>query len=230
MIADDQPGGPDGQVTESDDSRTVRTMIRDTFTTDRLELRPIAETDAIDLHAVFGDQRVAAQLGRAPLTLAETSLLIAEHIAQLAAVGYAPLAVIERASGRFVGRAGLWYAEMLDAAEVGWVFHPDAHGKGYATEAATAVIDDWNASDRVDALISLIGAGNAASCRVAARLGARSRGFVALNAERTAYAEVWEHPGRPASPRWSRATAEPPGALTLLGRKAAQRLPFRRAA
>ena len=47
--------------------------------------------------------------------------------------------MIERSSGRWIGRTGPWMPEGWPGPEVGWGVVRDCEGKGYATEAATAV-------------------------------------------------------------------------------------------
>jgi RimJ/RimL family protein N-acetyltransferase len=49
-------------------------------------------------------------------------------------------AVVERASNRVIGDFFLKSAESKQA-ELGYIFHPDFHGKGYATEACEAVLE-----------------------------------------------------------------------------------------
>jgi RimJ/RimL family protein N-acetyltransferase len=75
------------------------------------------------------------------------------------------------ADGRLLGRAGLWHPEGWFGLEVGWKLHRETWGRGYATEAAAAALD-WAWAD-VDAerIISVIHPENAASLRVAGRLG-----------------------------------------------------------
>ena len=46
--------------------------------------------------------------------------------------GFAMFAVIEKASGEWVGQLGPWQPEGWPGTEVGWAFHRDAWGKGYA--------------------------------------------------------------------------------------------------
>lgn len=85
--------------------------------------------------------------------------------------GYGLFSVIERASGRWVGRVGPWVPEGALGTEVGWAIAPDAWGKGYATEAAEAAIG-W-AFDTLGwrEVIHCIDAPNTASIAVAERLG-----------------------------------------------------------
>lgn len=57
--------------------------------------------------------------------------------------------------------------------EIGWALAPSAQGKGYATEAARAVIDWAFATLDWSEVIHCITPGNTASVAVAERLGAR---------------------------------------------------------
>lgn len=90
--------------------------------------------------------------------------------------GFAMFAVVEKASGRWMGQAGPWLPDGWPGTEVGYAFHPDARGKGYATEACTAAMD-W-AFDVLgwSAVIHCIAPANTASQAVAMRLGSYNRG------------------------------------------------------
>ncbi|MCC6437403.1 MAG: GNAT family N-acetyltransferase [Acidimicrobiales bacterium] len=82
-------------------------------------------------------------------------------------------AVVERESGRLVGRAGTHHPHRRDwpGVEVGWTFHPSVWGRGYATEAGGAAVD-WAFSNLdVDVLHAMIHVENPRSMVVARRLG-----------------------------------------------------------
>jgi prepilin-type processing-associated H-X9-DG protein len=55
--------------------------------------------------------------------------------------------------------------------EAGWVLSPDIHGKGYATEAMTAALAWLDGHVAAPTSCCLIAPGNAASIRVAEKLG-----------------------------------------------------------
>ncbi|WP_197435779.1 GNAT family N-acetyltransferase [Agrobacterium vitis] len=55
--------------------------------------------------------------------------------------GYSNFSVIEKATGRWVGRAGAWSPPGWPGQEIGWAFSRDVWGKGYATEAATRCLN-----------------------------------------------------------------------------------------
>jgi RimJ/RimL family protein N-acetyltransferase len=96
--------------------------------------------------------------------------------------GFSMFSVIERASGRWIGRLGPWFPEGWPGPEVGWAIIPDAQGRGYATEGASAAID-W-AFDHLGwtEVIHTIAPDNVASHAVARRLGSVNRGPGAMPA------------------------------------------------
>lgn len=90
--------------------------------------------------------------------------------------GVSMFSVLDRQTGRWLGRIGPWQPHGWPGTEVGWALHPDAQGRGIALEAATACMDyaidvlGWTD------LIHTIAPANLASQRLAARLGATLRG------------------------------------------------------
>ena len=78
------------------------------------------------------------------------------------------------------------------APELGWLFLPEAQGRGLATEAAAAARAHATGPLGLTELVSYIDPANTASRRVAARLGARLDGRIP-DPETGAEAEVWRH-------------------------------------
>jgi RimJ/RimL family protein N-acetyltransferase len=84
--------------------------------------------------------------------------------------------VIEKASGRWIGRVGPWQPYGWPGPEVGWGLHPDAWGKGYALEAAAAAMDyafdvlGWTE------VVHCINPENTRSAALARRLGSTIQG------------------------------------------------------
>ena len=90
--------------------------------------------------------------------------------------GFAMFSVIEKSSGRWVGRLGPWQPEGWPGTEVGWAIMRDCWGRGYAVEGSIAAAD-W-AFDTLGwtDMIHSIHPDNIASVRVAEKLGSRNRG------------------------------------------------------
>jgi len=144
--------------------------------TPRLLLRPPRREDFEGFATFLGDAKTMRYLGSAPQarTVAWRSFLT--MAGAWAVQGFAMFSVIEKSSGRWIGRVGPWHPEGWPGTEVGWGIVRDRCRLGYATEAATAAID-W-AFDALgwSEVIHLIDVDNAASQAVARKLGSRNRG------------------------------------------------------
>ena len=142
--------------------------------TDRLLLRPIEKDDIARFVAIYADPEVMRHIGSGgPATPEETTELIGRRMAEYASRGYGILAVVEKASGELIGRCGLlhWQIEGTDELEVGYILARSAWGRGYATEAASAVRDFALHELGRRRLIALVRYGNDASANVARKLG-----------------------------------------------------------
>lgn len=90
--------------------------------------------------------------------------------------GFSMFSVIEKSSGRWVGRLGPWQPEDWPGTEVGWGLARAAWGKGYALEGCIAAID-WT-FDQLgwSEMIHSIHPDNHASQALAKRLGSTCSG------------------------------------------------------
>jgi RimJ/RimL family protein N-acetyltransferase len=149
--------------------------------TERLILRPPQFGDFERYAGLLGDAEAARYIGgQLPRAAAWRRFL--QMPGAWAVQGFGMFSVVEKASGRWVGQVGPWKPEGWPGNEVGWTFHPDAWGKGYATEAGTVAID-W-AFDNLgwDDIIHCIHPDNLASQRLAMRFGSRNKGPAPLPA------------------------------------------------
>ncbi len=143
-----------------------------TLTTERLILRPFRSGD-LDAHAAMNaDPRIMQYIGevqdRAAAFRAMCAFMGHWHLR-----GYGPWAVEERATGAFVGRAGLTRFEPWTDVEVGYALVPAAWGRGYAGEVAARSLRYAHEIVGARGVTSHVVAGNEAAVRVAERLGAR---------------------------------------------------------
>lgn len=90
------------------------------------------------------------------------------------AVPYAKQPVVERETGTIVGYTGVGTVDLggLHRLEWGWRFVPEARGRGYATEATTALLAVADGCDDGE-ILCLIAAENRPSRRVADKTGFR---------------------------------------------------------
>jgi RimJ/RimL family protein N-acetyltransferase len=87
--------------------------------------------------------------------------------------GYGQWAVVERATGKVIGRVGPWYPEGWPGIELGWIIQRSRWGNGFATEAAQAALTWFWKSVDADHVISMIQPDNTRSIRVAEKIGER---------------------------------------------------------
>lgn len=145
--------------------------------TARLRLRPFTRGDVDAVYAYRGREDVARYLFDPPLSRDECAMAIQQRINQVALEAEGDrliLAVDIAATGQLAGEVSLiWRSEEARQGELGWIFHPDFQGKGFASEAAAALLDI--AFDQADLhrVFARCDAANAASWRLMERLGMR---------------------------------------------------------
>jgi RimJ/RimL family protein N-acetyltransferase len=143
-----------------------------TLETERLLLRPPAAEDFEAWAAFAADPQVGRFLGGVqskPLAWRNICTMIGSWVVN----GFSMFSVIEKSTGRWVGRLGPWRPEGWPVAEIACSFVVDTWGTGYAVEGMTAAFD-W----AVDALgwteiLHCIDAKNIAAQKLGLRLGAR---------------------------------------------------------
>lgn len=143
--------------------------------TERLLLRVPAIEDFDRYADMLGDEENARYIG-GKLARAAAWRRFLQMPGAWVVQGFAMFSVVEKASGRYLGQAGPWRPDGWPGNEIGWTFHRDCWGQGYATEAARAALD-W-AFEHLgwDDVVHCIDPDNVPSQRVAARLGSRNRG------------------------------------------------------
>ena len=146
--------------------------------TDRLILRDLEPTDAAGMFALDSDPAVHRYLGNKPLTNIQQSVEVIEMVrAQYRTNGIGRWAVIEKATGAFVGWAGLKRETELhkpmEYMDLGYRLRPPFWGKGYATEAAKACLQYGFEKLGLREINAAADVANAASNRVLIKLGFR---------------------------------------------------------
>lgn len=113
--------------------------------TDRLLLRRYRESDLDRLAAIQALPEVARFLYSEPRSRAEVEPVLANRISEIHLDqddDAVTLAVERRDDGLLLGDVSIFLRSIANRqVEVGYTFHPDAGGHGYATEATRALID-----------------------------------------------------------------------------------------
>lgn len=137
--------------------------------TERLRIRRFILDDWQAAFAYTSDPTVMHYLEERPMTEAQAQQFIAENLGEDA--GH--FAVDRCSDNRLVGHMSFhpWFGPRTF--EIGWVMHPREHGRGYATEAAMALLRYGFESLRLHRVIATCQPENVASWRVMDRLGMR---------------------------------------------------------
>jgi ribosomal-protein-alanine N-acetyltransferase len=140
--------------------------------TARLRLRPVCAEDLDDSVASVADARVMEWLGGVQ-TPEQARAWLDRQIAHWKAHGCGRFLIT--CEGVFVGFAGLSRLEfdrgIVPGIEVAWRLTYEHWGKGYATEAARAVIDDGFGRLGLTEIVAVTAVRNMRSRRVMERLG-----------------------------------------------------------
>lgn len=149
--------------------------------TARLLLRDYAQADEPALHALYALPEVCRYLGNGVADTAQDSHARLLRYRRVLPWPQRICAICARDGGQLLGTALLktiplsagesGAAEM----EIGWHLHPAVWGRGYATEAAQALLD-YAQQSGVSRVVAVIKADNLASQAVAKRLHMRALG------------------------------------------------------
>jgi RimJ/RimL family protein N-acetyltransferase len=145
--------------------------------TERLRLRANTLDDLESFHSLFGREDVSRYLMWEPMSRDTAAERLQRRVAQSSMQGEGEaiaLFVEERATGHFVGEVILmWTSEASRQGEIGWALHPDAQGKGYATEASRELLRMGFDELGLHRIVAECDPRNDASIRVMERLGMR---------------------------------------------------------
>jgi len=145
--------------------------------TERLLLRAFTTGDLDALHAMFGRDDVSRYLNWEPMDREAAAALVERRLKQfrIEHEGDGIVLVVEEGDGGgFVGEVLLRFTnEVSRQGEVGWSVHPDAQGKGYATEAARAMLRLGFEELRLHRIAAECDPRNTASIKIMEKLGMR---------------------------------------------------------
>jgi RimJ/RimL family protein N-acetyltransferase len=147
------------------------------ITTQRLTLRPYTSEDFDDLHDIQSRPEVTRYLLFGTRDRAEVRKSLTQKVAAavLEEEGTSlTLAVVLPETGGVIGDVMLfWRSREHRQGEIGYIFHPDHGGQGYATEAAQVMLRLGFEELGLHRIIGRVDARNTASARVLQRLGMR---------------------------------------------------------
>ena len=143
--------------------------------TPRLILRPTRTEDLAGYVELMSDADTTRFIGgiAPPSTVWRQMMTVA---GSWSLHGFGFFSVIEKDTGRWIGRLGPWQPEGWPGHEVGWSILPSAGGKGYVTEGSAAALDWAFKTLGWPDVIHCIVPENLPSQKVAERLGSTNLG------------------------------------------------------
>ena len=145
--------------------------------TERLLLRPHIAEDFPGCLAMWQDPQVIRYIGNIPSTEDQAWMRFLSYFGRWELMDYGMFAVIEKDTGAFLGEIGFSdFRRNLGTnfdpfPEGAWVMNNAGQGKGYALEAVTAAHEWLDKNVNPEKTVCIINPDNAASIRLAGKLG-----------------------------------------------------------
>ncbi|HEX8369920.1 MAG TPA: GNAT family N-acetyltransferase [Pyrinomonadaceae bacterium] len=153
--------------------------------TERLILREWTPDDAPAMFEICRDAEVMRYIGTGKpyKTLDEAEKFLDWAVEYQKEKGFCRWAAIEKSSGKIVGSCGFAYTHEMPEAELGYLFGREVWGKGFATEAARAVLNYGFEKLGFREIIAITDLENTASQRVLEKIGFTQRGVEKIDDE-----------------------------------------------
>lgn len=146
----------------------------DRIETDRLILRPWTDEDRSQFARINGDPLIMEYMPRV-LPPADSDKLVDRFQKHIKKHGYGMFAVERKEDGVFMGTVGLnsveFKAPFTPATEIAWRLDYEFWGKGYATEAANAVLEYGFDKQGLKEIVSFTVRDNTGSVQVMKKIG-----------------------------------------------------------
>ncbi len=157
-------------------------MIVPVIETPRLLLREFSNEDFEGYARICADPHMMQYIGEGrPLLREEAWRSLAFFLGHWRLRGFGLWAVVEKSSRQFIGRIGFYQPDGWPGFELGWFVDRRVWGRGLATEGAKAVLPLASSTYGQSHVISLIHPENAASIRVAEKIGETYEGETTIN-------------------------------------------------
>ena len=147
-------------------------MIERQLETDRLIIRRIKMSDCKSIYRYMSRPDVVKYLPEDPLSLEDVEKHQRENLEKPLAY-----AVCLKEQTGMIGHVVFHPYFSNHAYEIGWVFHPDYYGMGYATESAAKVIEYGFNDLKLHRIIATCHNDNTRSYKMMKRLGMRREGY-----------------------------------------------------
>ncbi len=150
--------------------------------TDRLRLRRLAVADAGFILRLLNEPSFIAHIGdKGVRTLADArGYILQGPVASYAEFGFGLWLVETNETGAAPGLCGLLKRETLADVDIGYAFLPEFWGRGYAVEAATAVLAYARDTLGLQRVVAVTSVGNQSSIRLLEKIGFQFERMISL--------------------------------------------------
>jgi len=151
-----------------------------TLQTERLQLRPLRETDAATILQIRGNPVVMRYGSSGPWTrLEQAEQLIARDIDNMASGEHLRLGLVPLGQDEIIGSCSLFrFHRDSRRAEIGYDMHPGHWRKGYMNEALRALLGHGFSALKLNRVEADVHPDNIASARTLERLGFQREGLL----------------------------------------------------
>jgi ribosomal-protein-alanine N-acetyltransferase len=149
--------------------------------TERLQLRRFTLDDAPFIHHLVNDPAWIANIGdRGVRNLEDARRYIGRTLAMYERHGFGMYVVELRQSGRPIGTCGLVKRDGFEHADIGFAFLPEFRGRGFAREAAAAVMKHARDDLGLDRVVAIVTPANKPSISLLEKIGLRFERFTRM--------------------------------------------------
>jgi [ribosomal protein S5]-alanine N-acetyltransferase len=143
------------------------------LTTARLTLREFVDADAPFIITLLNQPSFLRFIGDKKVRTADDArnYITTGPVDSYKRNGFGLYLVQLKSTSKAIGMCGLLKRDTLDAVDLGFAFLPEYWGKGYAFEAASAVLKEARDTFKLTRLLAITSLDNDASIKLLARLG-----------------------------------------------------------
>ena len=139
--------------------------------TERTIMRKLTKEDAIDFYTLNLDEEVLKFTGDKPFENIQTAVDFLTNYDQYEKYGVGRLAVIDKATLKFIGWCGLKYSQDKNEYDIGFRFYRNYWNKGYATETAKKYLDFGFSKLKIEKIVGRAMKENIGSIKVLEKIG-----------------------------------------------------------
>ena len=141
--------------------------------TERLYIRPFNKNDLDDTYEIYSNDDVCKYLSEDAWDTGNKQIEFSKKLDNNKLNEDSPLNLAIVLNEKVIGDISVWYTDMIETVEIGFVFNPEYAKKGYAKESVQAVIKNLFDEYKVHRIQANLDARNTSSAKLCKNLGMR---------------------------------------------------------